>query len=91
MTPVQHVAVTFKDGSLGIMHFVLEGRSHTLPYGGEWKDAGLWTRKATDANVFEEITRTFGEVQKYRLVDESDIPADRSNRADWIDDGETIG
>lgn len=94
MKDAVHVAITCKDNPLAIMTFLTKGRSPTLPFGAKPSDQdGGWTREPTDANILDEITRTFdmAKVEKYRVIDHADIPEDRSNRADWSDDGETIG
>lgn len=95
--PVQHVAITLDDGSLDIMSFILRGRSTDLPLGAKWDiqgDGNTWTREATRDNIDDEIVRTYTGAgkwpTKYRLIDEGDIPTDRSNRKDWKDNGKTI-
>jgi len=93
---VQHIAITLDNGSLEIMSFFLDGRSDTLPRGAVWDDTGgTWTRKPSKEAVDDEIERTYAgskaKPTKYRLIDFADIPTDRSNRANWKDDGKKIG
>jgi hypothetical protein len=82
VTKVQHVALTLEDGSLAIMHFILEQK----PYGD---DPG-WTREATDEAILDEIAKGGLPVKNWRRVNLEDIPNDRTYRNAWLDTGSEI-
>jgi hypothetical protein len=90
----QHVkvAITLDDGRVAIMGFVTVGRGPKPPDGGEWinEAAGLWKREPSDANIFQEIARTFtlgAQPTSYRIVKDDELPTDRTYRNAWKDDG----
>ena len=82
MVPVQHIAITADDGSLLIMSFVLEDARQG------------WKRAPTPENVAAEIKKASenwtAKPVSWRLIDTASIPADRSFRAAWVDDGAGI-
>jgi hypothetical protein len=105
-TQVQHVAVSFADGSVAIMQFLTLGRGNVLPPGAEWfstPELQAWTRKATHALVEGEVRKTFSNEGR-KLASPAEAfpavtgwrlidapPADRSYRDAWTDQGDRIG
>jgi hypothetical protein len=93
--PVQKFAVRCDDGSVTILAFVLRSRGPT-PRGGKVDPStGEWVREPTDENVFYEIERIFAAPGKprpmgYRPIKDADVPADRTYRDAWTDDGKAI-
>jgi hypothetical protein len=91
MSDYTRVAITLDDGTVALMSFITHGRGSILPYGAEWsKTPGYWVRPATDDNIFQEISRAHAvgpQPVKYRIVDESEIPADRTFRNALVDKG----
>ncbi len=99
-TPSVQIAITMDNGTLQVMSFVTQSRSPTLPYGAVWSDEkmGRWDREPTDKNVLAEITKTFRlkdskglplpQPVRWKRVEASDIPADRTYRNAWRHDGE---
>lgn len=77
------VAITFDDGTVGIMQFVMR----------EYAKDGTtrWARAATQETVDEEISRCSFDraVVSWRFMDRSELPEgdDRRFRAAWKDDG----
>ena len=88
----------------GEVHKVMEFqcgpmRSETLPVGAVWipDKPGHWTREATDANLFAEITKSFPAVDtnglpmpqpvSYKIVRRDELPTDRTYRDAWEHDG----
>lgn len=90
---VQMVAITFDDGSVGIMSFLLDPNlpSHAALPGWD-RDAGR--RKATDRAIQHEIDRSaWGERTpvSWRRMDVAEVPTDRTFRNAWHDpDGKRI-
>jgi len=81
------VAISFADGSLGIMSFVTT----------EYADNGAvnWTRQATKDAIDAEIARTDFAPEKlpiknWRPIDPKDIPADRTYRNALRDNGTAL-
>lgn len=111
------LAITLDDGSLSVMSFLTVGRGSVLPYGARWgtdpssdteedrakgKEAGSWVRPATDANIFEELSRTFPSIDPetkaarpqpviYRRLADDEMPKDRTYRGAWKDVGTEPG
>ncbi len=89
---VQHVAITFEDGSVGIMQFVLTPR---LPVGAvvPGYDAETEKREATDEAIQHEIDKSSFDSRpvSWRRIKASDVPTDRTHRDSWKDDGKKIG
>lgn len=87
------IAITLDDDSVAIMGFVIVGRGPGLPFGAKWIDrsAGWWRREPTDENLAFEISRTFAgstaQPVRYRRVDASEVPRDRTFRNALADDG----
>lgn len=82
------VAITFADDSVGVMGFVVA----EYPEG---EAVARWVREPTLKAIDEEIARTsFGPnkppVTGWRYLDESTVPADRTFRDAWVDDGRAI-
>jgi len=91
-----YVSITRDDGSTAIMGFITVGRGSYLPQGPDpavWIDQanGWWSRPASDANIFAEISRTFSgpvpQPTNWRKINEQDIPKDRTFRNALTDDG----
>lgn len=81
------VSITFADDSVGVMQFVVT----------EFDQNGnaRWARPATRENVDSEIARTAFEpallpVKGWRFILRDDLPADRSYRPAWQDDGARV-
>lgn len=86
------IAIKMDDGSTAIMAFIVRGRGDSLPAGATWSVApGWWDREPSDSNIFSEISRAFAgsaaQPTGYRVVRDSDIPADRTYRGALSDDG----
>ena len=91
-----YIAITMDDGSLSIMGFVTRGRGD-LPVGAQPLFDLWWTRQPTDANLADEFSRAFPltdrkgnplpQPVRWRLVQPSEIPADRTYRDALVDDG----
>lgn len=89
------IALTMDDGSVAVMMFCTEGRSPTLPFGAAWYNdgSGLWVRPPTDENIQAELDKAFPGVNQlgipksrpvsFALIDDADIPADRTYRNAW--------
>lgn len=82
---VQNIAITFNDGSIGIMHFVLDPR---LPEGTtcEGYCSVKKERAATDAAIQAEIDKSvFTPLRAVRWcrIAAEDIPSDRTFRSAW--------
>lgn len=80
---VVFVAITAPDGSLAVMQFV------TLLKRNE-EDEGQ-KREASPENIEAEIARAGVPCASWRVVDPASLPADRTFRNAWADDGSTIG
>lgn len=81
------LSLTFADGSVGVMGFVLS----------ETSDSGAlrWTRDPSPENIEAEIARTAFDaaklpVQSWRFIDTTELPIDRAYRNAWIDTGKAI-
>lgn len=83
------VAISRDDGSVAIMSFLIRGRGSALPKTASWTDTpGEWIRGPTHENIFGEISRTYWEGPQptgYRIIDEAEIPADRTFRNALVD------
>ena len=83
---VQRVAISFADGSVAIMHFILNPR---LPPGVSvvGYDPATGRREPTAEAINDEIARTAWRerVMSWRLIDAADVPADRTYRDAWTD------
>jgi hypothetical protein len=81
----QFVAITFDDGSVGIMQFVVQ-QYH--PSTG----AVVWEQMVSDEAINAEIARSAFDraVTGWRLIEPGDVPEDRSYRGAWTDDGKAI-
>lgn len=80
MTPdVALILLAHADGTVGIMHFVLNDHHGIV-------------QVATDANVQREIDRSAYDspVVSWRRMDRSEIPADRTFRNAWVDGGKSV-
>ena len=89
---VQHIAITFDDGTIGVMQFILDPR---LPEG--IKCEGYLPeerrREATDAAIQSEVDKSAFAPRKpvrWRRIAAADVPAERAYRAAWRDDGGAI-
>lgn len=83
----QLISITFADDSVGVMSFV------TVQFDKNGRPA--WVREPTRAAVDEEIARSeFGlgkkPIKGWRIISAPDVPADRSYRGAWKDDGKAI-
>lgn len=76
------IALTLDDGSVAIMHFVVEGQ-----FAG-----GSTERSSSDADIRREIARTglAGRVTSWRRVEPSELPTDRRYRNSWKDFGDGV-
>ncbi len=81
------IAITFADGTLGVMHFVVT----------EYNVDGTprWARPATKENVDAEIERSQFDAEKrpikgWRYIMPDDLPKHRIYRAAWKDTGTAI-
>lgn len=96
MQPTQHevvpLAVTCENGDFVIHYFVTKGRGTFLPSGAKWATAHEWEREPNDANIEENLFNSFIDrpVVSWRRLSLGDIPADRSFRDAWKDDGAAI-
>jgi len=101
-TECTRFAVTLDDGAVAILSFLTLARGGSLPDGASWVDraGGWWSRPASDALVFGEITRAFppqtdagqalpGPVS-WRQVEDGEIPEDRTYRDALVDDGKAL-
>lgn len=82
---VQFVAITFDDGTVGIMQFLLDprlpARQHVIGFDGT-------ARKASDEAIEFEVAKTdWGAVKplRWRRMPFSEIPQDRTFRNAWHD------
>lgn len=87
MTPEQiKIALTFADGSLGLMGFVTTGFT---PSG-----AVHFEREASDANIQAECTKAFSHtgnpVVTWRRIAPEEVPQNRAYRNAWVDTGSAI-
>lgn len=80
----QFVAITFDNGDLGIMQFVVQ----------EYRADGSvkWERLATKEAVDEEIARSVFDHRplSWRFIEPGDLPQDRTFRRAWKDSGHRI-
>lgn len=76
-TETQTVAITCADGSLAVMQFVTN-------------DGFDIKREATDEAIAAEVARSVPDAISWRKIDAKDLPADRTFRGAWRDDGEVI-
>jgi len=86
------VAIIQANDSVAIMSFLILGRGNILPFGAQWadKDEAIWMREATPENIDHEISRiAFIEkpIKGYRIIDDTEVPADRTFREAWTDTG----
>lgn len=90
---IQFVAITFNDGSVGVMQFVLD--PNLMP-GAQAVGLGPKTgrRYATNKAIQSEIDRSVWNVGlvpvSWRRIDRSDLPATRAYRNAWRDNGAGI-
>ena len=90
------IALTFADGRpMAIMHFDVVGRGDTLRAGAQWHPdgGGWWTRELTDENIFAMLTIKYRGADMpsgYRVIENADIPVDRTYRNALADDGAAI-
>jgi len=84
------IALTRKDGSLAIMEFLTLGRGSILPSGAEWVADGWWSRRPTIDALAEEIKRTGEDVASFRLLNDGELPTDRTYRDAWVDTGKKV-
>lgn len=87
------IAIRRSDGGVAVMSFVIRGRGSVLPSGATWEDQGQgrWRREPTDENVSCEIARVpLLKAVGYRRIADADLPADRTFRDAWEDDGGAI-
>jgi hypothetical protein len=93
MHQLQFISLTFNDGTIAIMQFVLNPR---LPDGAELPgyDPKTGTRVASDEAITHEIERSAfpdgKHVVKWRRIKPQDVPQDRSFRNAWRDSGQHI-
>lgn len=84
MRPEQiKLALTLADGKLAIMSFVTRGFT---PSG-----AVQFERALSDESAKLEFQRAGLDVVSWRIVDESELPSDRTYRQAWRDNGDSIG
>lgn len=81
------VSITRATGEVAIMTFVTVGKGNILPRGAEWvdKSAATWMREPSAANINDEIVRSAfltveGPIQGWRIVQEAEVPTDRTYR-----------
>lgn len=86
---LQFVALSFADGSVGIMQFALAPRlpAGALPPG---YDPGTGLREATDEAIAHEIARSGLQPTGWRRISPEDLPATRAYRGAWTDTGVRI-
>jgi hypothetical protein len=98
---IQHVAVSFVDGSVAVMQFIVFGHGDALPSGAvPFGPPGYWMRDPTPENIEAEVQKTFTNegrvgslmlaVTGWRLIELRDVPADRQYRGAWTDDGKIV-
>lgn len=87
------VAVTCKGGGVSIMSLVIVGRGNSLPSYATWidREKGIWTRDVNESVLAEEVSRAVPDALGYRIIDESEIPKDRTFRDALKDDGKSLG
>lgn len=84
MKPEQtKLALTLADGSLAIMSFVTRGFTPS----GEVH----FERELTESAARAEFAKAGLDVARWRVVSDEDIPADRTYRDAWCDEGHCIG
>lgn len=85
------IAITLDNGRVAMMRFHTIGRGPAPVYGAEWldRDNGIWKREPTDANIMQEISRTYAasaaQPIAYRIVSDDEVPQDRTFRDAWAD------
>lgn len=87
------------DGTVSIFSFVTLGRGPALPEGAKWmnQSSGIWMRPPSAENIAAELSRShpgvsltgtpLPQVLTWRIIDEQDIPADRTYRDALEDNG----
>jgi hypothetical protein len=81
-----HVALKRADGGVSIMAFLTVGRGNVLPRGAQWLGDGWWSRPPTTENIDHEVRQHTG-IVSWRHITAADVPADRSYRDAWTDNG----
>ncbi len=72
------IAISRSDGGVSLMDFVI--KQHGSSEGGGWE------RLASPENINAEIVKTGLDCVSWRIIDKSDVPADRSFRNAWKPD-----
>jgi hypothetical protein len=82
---VQFIALSFADGSVGIMQFVVQ-QYH------QRSGAVMWEQLPTKAAVDAEVARSSFDhpVKAWRFIEPSEVPPDRTFRNAWRDSGKAI-
>src|SRR5690242_13183563 len=93
----QRVAITRADGGVSIMSITTEAptgafaSSDALANGFQpSQDGTRWEGGITDDGVADEIKRSGIDAVSWRRIDISDVPADRTFRDAWTDDGSAL-
>lgn len=83
----QHIILNMKDGSVGIMAFLIVGRGSVLPLGAVWMEPGWWYRGASRAAIEREIAAALppNSVESWRIMKPGEVPPDRTYRDAWTD------
>jgi hypothetical protein len=89
------IAITQANDELAIMTFLTIGRGSILPAGAVWadKETGQWMRPATQENINDEVRRSgflAHPIKGWRIIQESDIPKDRTYRNALRDRGDRL-
>lgn len=93
------VALTHADGTLGVMKFVTRGLIPRPPrpiHGAIYLSDGddvVFLREATDEAIQAECIEGFAHhnpVVRWRIIEESELPASREYHVAWMDDGNAI-
>lgn len=83
MTPeVQFVSISRADGGLSIMQFVTKGLLN---------ESVVFEREASDENIADEIAKAQIDAVEWRRIGPDEVPADRTFRNAWKDDGKALG
>lgn len=86
------LSVHLEDGTFVIHYFIVTGRGSLLPKGAFWSGPYTWTREPTDENIEDNLHNSFHDrpYVSWRRLSKGDIPADRTFRNAWEDNGQEI-
>lgn len=99
MIRTEHIAISRPDGFVEVMQVVETAPVTSFSFGEDedkqgWElsdDGTEWHCEVTDEVIKAEIAKSRIEFASWRRVGEGDIPADRTFRNAWSDDGKGIG